>query len=87
MPRLIISGRSTGRGAFTSANGRRVNVSRTGNHWQEIIEGPIGQEFVITDISNSGKHFCRRVRITGDNTYDVVEPCDEYDCQFCRNAA
>ena len=83
MERVIIQGRSTGKGAFTSANGRRVNVSRSGNHWDEIIIGPVGMEFIVFDISNSGKHNCFRARITGNNAYEIVEHCDRYECQFC----
>lgn len=30
--------RSTGQGAYTSAGGRRFDVSRTGNHWREVVE-------------------------------------------------
>lgn len=73
--KIIIQGRSTGRGAFTSAGFPKVNMSKTGNHWEEVLEGEVGDEFMLTDITNSGKHECRRCRITGEGYYgyDVVE--------------
>jgi hypothetical protein len=62
-----------------------VNESRTGNHWDEIVIGPIGYEFVITDITNSGKHQCSKVRITGEDEYETVDAGDDYECPFCED--
>lgn len=83
MSRVAIEGRKTGMGAYTTAHGRVVSSSKTGRHWVEIVEGPIGKEFEVIDISNSGKHHCFRARITGENEYQIIEEADEYECQFC----
>jgi hypothetical protein len=78
--------RSTGQGAYTSAGGRRFDVSRTGNHWREVVEAAPGEKILLTDISNSGKHNCKvfEVDVDGqliDVTYqpnpDVCPVCDE----------
>ena len=63
--------RSTGRGAYTTMNGERFDISRTGNHWRERLHVETGDEIEIIDVSNSGKHNCRLVRV------ERVEPSVE----------
>lgn len=83
--RAYLECRSTGRGAYTSAGGQRFAQSGTGNHWREEVAGPVGREFVVTDISNSGKHECYRARLTSEPPhYEITEKADPYlPCPFC----
>ncbi|RLI84075.1 hypothetical protein DRP07_02215 [Archaeoglobales archaeon] len=88
---MKIGGRNTGRGAYTSV--RRVegdveiietNFSRTGNHWDIIVEGT--GIIDIIDISNTGKHYCRRVKIeNGKETETLLKPERGYwdICPIC----
>jgi len=71
MTKVTIQCRSTGRGAYTSVTEydeaitvTKVNISKTGNHWEEIVEGPSGAEFLLTDITNSGKDQSTRYCLT-----------------------
>ncbi len=66
MTRLIVEGRQTGHGAFTSivsatVEVRKVEVSRTGNHWKEVADLGEGDTAEVADVSNTGKHGCYRV--------------------------
>lgn len=59
MASIILEGRRTGQGAYTSCqSGVRFGYSKTGNHWQEKITLEEGESTLVVDISNSGKHNC-----------------------------
>lgn len=53
--RVLLPCRSTEMGAFTSAGGRRVYVSRSGHHWVEEFFLAPGEELRWVDVSNSGR--------------------------------
>jgi hypothetical protein len=93
---MIFDCRDTKQGAFTAViwtdkdiDFTSFDVSKTGRHWKERVEGSIGAEFVLQDITNSGKHQCTRYRFTEDGV-EIVEtegdicPCDlpiKYHCR------
>ena len=89
---MKIEGRSTGRGAYTSARGisgdvkvTERNFSRTGNHWDIFIEG--SGEVEIIDISNTGKHSCCIVRVeNGEEKETILRPRSSYwdICPICE---
>jgi hypothetical protein len=82
--KVVIRGcRQTWQGAYTSADGRRINSSRTGNHWDEVIEGNKGDRFTLVDISNSGKHRCQRLEIIGNDKTKVIRQSNGQPC-FCE---
>lgn len=80
----VLNCRSTGMGAFTTMNCPKYAISRTGNHWKERLPVEIGTEIIIKDISNSGKHYCRKVKIISVNPIEevILEQADDI-CQFC----
>lgn len=61
---FVLDCRSTKMGAYTTMGAEMVNQSKTGNHWTERMEVWVGKEIVIEDISNSGKHDCRKIKVT-----------------------
>jgi len=79
-----VYGRSTGMGAYTSmrvkkvlkgeARVKRYNYSRTGNHWEEaLLVKPDTEAIVyVTDISNSGKHYCYVLHVVVDASGNVT---------------
>jgi len=71
--KFYLACRETRRGAYTTMGGKRFDFSRSGNHWQEVVEVGVGDLIEITDISNSGKHNCRRLRVTKVNADGTVE--------------
>lgn len=66
--------RNTRRGAYTTMDGEVVRSSRTGNHWVERKEVDIGDIITIIDITNSGKHNCRKLEVIG---FDPEAPEEE----------
>ena len=88
---FVLDCRDTGRGAFTTMNGEKFAVSKTGNHWTERIPVQVGDNVTITDISNSGKHNCRIIQITKvtpEIEYRIVRQADPYaaECPICEEA-
>ncbi len=67
-----IEGRSTGQGAHTTMGTPHLNVSRTGNHWEECLDLPVGGRFWIKDISGTGKHRCRWMRMATDDGINTI---------------
>lgn len=91
---ITLECRSTGRGAYTSAdlpqNRDAVKVicydnSRSGNHWTERIMGPMGAEYDVIDITNSGKHHCHRARVAdNDEGFTVIKRyAEDGPCALC----
>ena len=71
--KVKFDGRRTKMGAYTSTsvfeiqntlpiliNPIKTEYSRTGNHWTDYYQLELGKTYliVVTDISNSGKHYC-----------------------------
>jgi hypothetical protein len=82
---LVVACRQTKMGALTTIHGEKFNVSKTGNHWLERLPVKVGEEVIITDISNSGKHYCKKIRIIEVEpavNWEIVEQAEPY-CQFC----
>lgn len=59
---VIVECRETRKGAFTSVTEHDIEVtveqfdtSGTGRHWKERVTGPVGAQYFVTDITNSGK--------------------------------
>lgn len=78
---IVIKGcRETKQGALTTAGGKQINVSKTGRHWDEVISGPVGHNFIVKDISNSGKHHCYRAKITGAGKFEVIQTSTGQPC-------
>ena len=82
----IVDCRRTGQGAETtvqeitdSVEVHPFNRSRTGHHWQEEVIAGDGDEFIIIDISNSGKHSCQKFIVVNDvaigQPIDTGHPC------------
>jgi len=84
--KYYLSCRQTGKGAYTTMCGEQFNVSRTGNHWEEVLIVGVGDIIVITDISNTGNHNCRKLRVTAVNPDGSVETeiIQRYDYQRDR---
>ena len=85
---FVLEGRSTSKGAYTTMNGERFEFSKSGTHWMERKPVNVGDKIYITDISNSGKHYCRIIRITEidpEVKYEIVEQADEHTdiCPVC----
>ena len=89
---MKIGGRNTEMGAETfvrKVSGdvkiRETNFSRTGNHWDIIINGT--GVIDIVDISNTGKHRCRRIKVK-DGEYEatvLAPPLGWWDeCPICK---
>ncbi|HDN17557.1 MAG TPA: hypothetical protein ENF41_00680 [Candidatus Bathyarchaeota archaeon] len=63
---------------------RYDNFSRSGNHWDIHVSG--NGVIDIIDISNSGKHRCRRVKVAMGQLREVLlEPKSDYwdICPIC----
>lgn len=82
--------RSTGVGALTTMDGEQFNASRSGNHWEEVIDVPVGERFYVVDISGSGKHRCRWMTMTAEGAVaDAGPSCLDYwpggECPVCKH--
>jgi len=95
---LCAPGRDTAMGAFTGFVPLKVvkgtlkivklNVSRSGRHWDELLMvSPDAQaEIALVDISNSGKHHCRLFRMVDGCIEEEVKPPRPYwgePCPVC----
>ena len=74
---VFYTGRSTGMGAYTKVfpfegdvDVKEFNFSKTGNHWNILVEGT--GVIDVVDISNSGKHRCKRVRLENDKVVETI---------------
>ena len=74
--------RRTGCGAYTSANGKVVERSGTGNHWTESVVLTPGKKIPVVDISNSGKHNCYYL-LLDENGNVTTEPKTGIECSIC----
>ena len=88
MARFILEGcRSTGKGAYTTMGGTPFEESGSGKHWKESLEVEIGDKVCITDISNSGKHYCHKIEITAVNPEveykDIKRAEDDRNSPIC----
>ena len=81
--KYYFEGRATGRGAYTSAGGRQFEVSRSGNHWREVVDAEVGGRIYLVDISNSGKHDCRVLEVQGDGSLITVAQPEQEWCPVC----
>lgn len=82
---FTFEGRSTGKGAYTSVGGRRFAMSKSGNHWREVVDAEVGDIITVIDISNTGKHHCHRYEVAGENLLNVVEFAQPHDlCPICE---
>jgi len=89
---MRIPGRSTKMGALTMAKKvegnikiNETNFSRTGNHWDIIITGTGVVD--IIDISNTQKHYCRRIKIRDNEPIEtILKPEVSYwtECPICK---
>lgn len=78
---FVISGRSTGMGAFTTAYGEVIRQSKTGKHWDEKVYLGEGETVKLIDITNSGKHHCRLLKNESGELVDVRLP--KLSCGMC----
>lgn len=89
MPTITVGGRDTKQGAFTSivastfdVEVRTTNVSRSGNHWDEIATGPENAAVAVKDISNLGNHNCYVALLDGHRVTGLILP-DDCKC-YCE---
>lgn len=85
--RFVLECRDTGMGAYTSMRGEEFNISRSGRHWSEAVELAPGESVDITDISNSGKHRCRRVTLTTERKFETIPMVEDNRCLVCDRLA
>ena len=93
--KMKVRGRSTKMGAHTAVvpvegdiKIKEYNFSRTGNHWNISVQGD-GIVDVI-DISNSGKHHCKRLRIKDREVVETIftPHYSRWDvCPICKKVA
>lgn len=84
--RFVLECRDTGMGAYTSMGGEEFNISRSGRHWSEVVELAPGESVNIKDISNSGKHRCRRVTLT-EGKFETTPMLEDDWCFVCDRHA
>ncbi len=91
MPKVRIAGRYTRLGAETTAypltkrgHVEVIESSKSETHWLEEITGDPGFEFIVIDITNSGKHRCFRGKIGYDDSYEIIARNeDTANCEIC----
>ena len=76
--KVYLDCRSTGRGAYTafhrSWEPEVFDCSKSGNHWQEVVDVEPGDMIAVHDISNSGKHNCYVLVVSADGEHRHVTP-------------
>jgi len=82
---VLLHCRQTGMGAKTyflsPSPVRTIRGGRT--HWTEVVRVHPGDEIVVINTSNSGKHNCYRARVQGDGSVAIVEQGDAWGCPVC----
>jgi len=70
---------------------RMYNFSRTGNHWEEVLE--VTPDFAgkveLMDVTNSGKHRCKLYIFQDGKVTGFRAPTEEYwrePCPICKEA-